>query len=318
MRGRIDFGAVLMRSFILGGVCVLLSLPAAAQETNFSRDVFQAVNDGIAYLDAEGCFNNPPTPAAAQEPAGLVALTLLERRTSADQSAHIAGYAGASPADQARLDRIMAFIIGRAGECGGNCNYVSGGDLMALAVYLRTGGPRQGDARNALNTVFDRIAASQNEFGYWCYTGVGCSDSSVTQLAMAGIASARAVYADAGNGDAGRLATLNQVAARTEMMMMTGRPTRLMRSLSTPMKTSTLMVTGWEMSKILTMTMMVSPTSPMSSRTIPMSPQTATATVLATTQMRSRTTGRRASTAMAMALAIMRTPTTMVMVWSTT
>ncbi|MEZ4473938.1 MAG: hypothetical protein R3F60_24745 [bacterium] len=143
----------------MGLVALLVGLvsPAAAQVTNFSEDVGRSIDAGLTWLDNNGAFNNP---SSAGEAAGLAALALLEKRQSADQNAEPLGYRNASTADQARLDRVMAYIIGRAGTAF--YAYRDGNYLMALSVYLRTGGPNQDGARAAINATFDRIQANQN------------------------------------------------------------------------------------------------------------------------------------------------------------
>ena len=182
---------------------------AQAQETNFSRDVATSIDRGLLWLDQQGAFNNP---SSAGDAAGLVALTLLEKRASADQNAQPSGYLNASPADQARIERVMTYIINRA--AGNNFYaYRDGGDLMALSVYLRSGGPSQAGALNSIRSVFDRMAANQNDSGYWCYNNGGCNDSSTTQLTMAGLAAARGVFNEPAYPDPARLARLNQLAA---------------------------------------------------------------------------------------------------------
>ena len=185
--------------------------PAGAQITNFSRDVSSSIDRGLAWLDANGAFNNP---SAAGDAAGLTALALLEKRVSADQNADPIGYANASPADQARIANVMAYVINRA---RGNAfqAYRDGGDLMALSVYLRSGGPDQGGALQAIQQIFDRISPNQNDNGYWCYSNGGCNDSSTTQLTMAGLAAARGVFNDPAYADPGRLARLDQMARLT-------------------------------------------------------------------------------------------------------
>ncbi len=197
---------------IFAAACI--SAPASAQITPFSQDISDAIDDGIAWLDNQGAFNAVST---AGEGAGLVALTLLERRLSADQNARVRGYEGAGVADRQRLDRIIAYIINRARGGGGHAIYVYGADIMALAVHIKTGGPRVQDAANALVSNFDGLMAGQNASGYWHYTeGGGSDDSSTTQLAMAGLAAARGIFSDPATADNGRLASLNAAAGRAQ------------------------------------------------------------------------------------------------------
>ncbi|MBU0553005.1 hypothetical protein KKF91_05375, partial [Myxococcota bacterium] len=189
---------------------VVLAMPAMAQPTNFSRDVSSAIDLGLQRFANANAFANP---SAAGNAAGLVALALLEKRQNADPNADRVGYQNASAADKARLDAIMAFVISRA-RSSGFYAYRDGADLMALSVYLRTGGPDQAGARAAINAVFDRIRGNQNGDGYWCYNNGGCSDSSTTQFAMAGLGAAKAVFGDDRYRDAAREGQLDQVTLR--------------------------------------------------------------------------------------------------------
>ncbi len=194
---------------VLAIAVLVLPISSSAQVTNFSTDVATAIDRGLSWLDARGAFNNP---SSAGEAAGLVALAILEKRVSADLRADTVGYANSTPVDQARIDRVMASIIGRAP--GGNFYaYRDGSDLMALAVYLRTGGPNQAGALQGVQSVFDRIVNNQAATGYWCYSGPNCPDSSTTQFAMAGLAAARGVFNDPAYEDPARAARLDQAAA---------------------------------------------------------------------------------------------------------
>ncbi len=98
-------------SSCIAGLCLVVASAATAQTTAFSTDVSIAIDRGLAWLDANGVYANP---SSAGDGAGLSALALLEKRASADQGAPATGYDGASPADQARLDAVMSYIITRA------------------------------------------------------------------------------------------------------------------------------------------------------------------------------------------------------------
>jgi hypothetical protein len=190
-------------------ICVLFTGQAWGQVTAFGDDVNSAIEAGLNWLDNQGAFQ---ANSSAGNAAGLVALALLEKPRSADQRALAQGYADATPADQARMDRIIGYIIGRSGESF--YAYRDGANLAALTVYIRSGGPNAA-ARGALNQTFDRIAANQNNAGYWCYSNGNCNDSSTTQLAMIGLAAARGLFANPDTGDANRLNTLNMLTTRT-------------------------------------------------------------------------------------------------------
>jgi len=204
MTGKRLCAAVLATGVICGGV-------AQAQITNFSTDVATSIDNGLAWLDANGAFNNP---SSANDAAGLCLLALEEKRQSADPNSLTQGYSAASAADQARMNAVVAFIL--ASHIPQEVYaYRDGQDMMALSVYLRTGGPNPG-VLAAINTLFDRIIAAQNPSGYWCYEYFGltdCEDSSTTQLVAAGLAAVRGVYSDAAYSDPVRLAQLNTAAA---------------------------------------------------------------------------------------------------------
>ncbi|MEE2756993.1 MAG: thrombospondin type 3 repeat-containing protein [Myxococcota bacterium] len=194
-------------------VCLLtifLAFDSQAQITRFGEDVNAAIQSGLNWLDARGVFTNP---SPAGNGAGLVALALLEQPDSADQRAIARGYANASQADQEKIERIMTHVMNRSNDSF--YAYRNGSSMMALTVYLRTGGPQQAAARQALDRSFDQVIANQGRGGYWCYNNGSCNDSSTTQLVMAGLASARSVYSDPNDGDANRLAQLNAAATRT-------------------------------------------------------------------------------------------------------
>ncbi len=165
------------RRLVVAALGVLLcAAPAAAQITNFSRDVTTSIDRGIEWLNAQGAYDNN---SRAGDAAGLAAIALLEKRESADIRAEHVGYRNALPRDKARLDRVMGYIINRSRNAGFYA-YRDGGDLMALSIYAVTGGPDAAAAVQSANNIVDRIVRNQNGNGYWCYTNGGCSDSSKT------------------------------------------------------------------------------------------------------------------------------------------
>ncbi len=210
------------RGLALCIVALSLAAPARAQVTNFSADVNTAIDNGLNWLNTSGYF----AAGAAGSSSGLVALALMEKRASAAQNAVGTGYAGATLADQAKLDAMIGYIISVAGNPF--FAYVDGQELMALSLYLRTGGPNQAGATGALNQTFDKVASMIPQpmgvtfpdavaawHGYWCYSDTGCLDSSTTQFVMSGLAAARSVYTDVAHADAARLAMLELMTARS-------------------------------------------------------------------------------------------------------
>ena len=99
-----------VRVILCLSVTVLVAVrPATAQVTTFSTDVAAAIDAGLARLDADGAYNPAST---AGDAAGLAALALLEKRVSADQTAVNQGYALASPADQTKIQEVVASVRG--------------------------------------------------------------------------------------------------------------------------------------------------------------------------------------------------------------
>ncbi len=199
---------------LVGVISVCHEQRANAEVTNFSRDVSDAIDDGISWLDSIGVFNNPAGLSGPDRNAlGLAALSIMERRVSADQNAASAGYGNATAEDQVRIQSLITYIINRATNASFSA-YRDGGDLMAISLYARTGGPSQADAITAINNIFDRMRSGQGSHGYWAYSGPG-TDSSTTQLVVAGLAGARAVFSDQRFVDPVRLGQLNTMTSTT-------------------------------------------------------------------------------------------------------
>jgi hypothetical protein len=163
-------------------------------------------------------------------------LALLEKRASGNPADPPQGYTGASATDQARLRGAASYILRQSRANGaGFYAYRDGNFLMALSLYALTGGPDKGDPgmpgaadatvdsiKEAMDRMTDRTLANQRKApavpaavnqGYWCYTNNGCEDSSTTQFAAAGLASAKSYYSNAATADAARLAAVNDSLA---------------------------------------------------------------------------------------------------------
>ena len=81
------FTSLLMISLVcLGGYKI-----SNAEETNFSRDVATSIDAGLQWFVNLGAFTNPGSIENGRS-AGLIVLTLLEKRVSADQYAEVSGY----------------------------------------------------------------------------------------------------------------------------------------------------------------------------------------------------------------------------------
>ncbi len=134
----------------------------------------------------------------------LGTLSFLEKRQGVCWAGRAQGYQGMDPQDQAMVVRLVQNMINQEGSMT-NPNavpyvYVSGGNLMALAAYVATGGP---DEVGAPVTVTQAIAngvvslnnvqgnANPNNVGGWNYGNPGPSgDLSTTQFAVAGLSAA--------------------------------------------------------------------------------------------------------------------------------
>lgn len=215
-----------------------LAAGAAHAITPFETDVSKSIDDGISWLDANGAFN---IANSAGDAVGLTTLALLEKRASGNPGDPPQGYAGASAADQVRLRRAVRYMLNQINAQGtGFYAYRDGGYMMALSLYMRTGGPDKDSVAGspeldgapltlvqAMNRVVDRTLANQRQGigdtsapypdnnGYWCYVNNGCRDSSTTQLVVAGLAGALGLYSDPAFADATRLAAVQAAAARS-------------------------------------------------------------------------------------------------------
>ena len=206
---------VLLRGCSLLVLGLLAATAAEARVTNFGADVNAAIDDGLEYLRDINAF----TGSTSQVRAGraMAVLALLEKRESADWDAAHVGYANSAAADQALARSAVELILADAsyGVPRSFYAYSHGENMMALALYARTGGPEIAGASYTLREAVDKLVndalvtqtTSGGRSGFWGYTGGG-NDSSTTQFAAAGLAGAKGYYLDAGD-----VAAMTQVAA---------------------------------------------------------------------------------------------------------
>ncbi|MCA9541054.1 MAG: terpene cyclase/mutase family protein, partial [Myxococcales bacterium] len=185
---------------------VVLAVPASAAwafRTPFGDRVNQAIDRGLQYLRTQeggGSVGNDTT--------ALAMLAFLEKRASADWAAPAVGYAGSTPDDQARLQRMAAYIINNyaAMRNGGADSYRTGSGLMALTLFRTTGGPNNVGAaitveqavRNGSNALMATQSGGNCSQGGWNYTTPGTDgDLSTTQYAIAGLSAASALFPNA-------------------------------------------------------------------------------------------------------------------------
>ena len=184
---------------LLTTVAALLLAPgtASAVVTPFGQRVNQAIDRALDFFRNQEAGGN-----IAGRANGLATLCFLEKRTSDDWGAPPVGYLGMDAADQGRVQRAVAYMINnddglRPG--GTPYTYQTGSSLMALSLYLATGGPDDvGAARGvgaAVQAGVTNLLGAQNIVGGWNYTSAEGADNdlSTTQFALAGLSAASAV-----------------------------------------------------------------------------------------------------------------------------
>jgi hypothetical protein len=147
-------------SALAAAVLLTVGSGANAVVTNFSTDVATSIDNGLAWQDANNAYSG-----GAGDATGLSLLALLEKRQGNDPNALSQGYAAASAADKTRMDSAVAWILANH-VAAAQYAYRDGADMMALSVYLLTGGPNPG-VPAAINTIFDRTIANQGTISQW-------------------------------------------------------------------------------------------------------------------------------------------------------
>ena len=201
--------------------CFSLGVQAAA--TPFSTDVTAAVDDGLQWLRTNGAFSS--NNSDRRQARGLTLLALLEKRESADINAEPVGYANSLPADQTLARTAMDLLLGDTSYGAARASfyaYSDGENLMAISLYALTGGPeiagrmtlREAMDRLTTRTLDNQTTSNVVYKGMWGYTGNG-NDSSTTQFAIAGLASAKTYYL--AQGDAAAMALVARIDAATAL-----------------------------------------------------------------------------------------------------
>jgi MYXO-CTERM domain-containing protein len=183
---------------------VLMALTATAhgqcQGTPFACSVDQAINQGLQHIrntTRNGVFQDARYNF-------LATLSLLEKREGVGWLGPRVGYDGMEPADQALvIELIQNMIAGEASMTNPNqqpYTYVTGGNLMAMSVYLRTNGPDEvGAAVTVRQAIANGVVALHNNQGHqppdnngdWNYRApTPRGDLSTTQFAVAGLSAA--------------------------------------------------------------------------------------------------------------------------------
>ena len=210
-------------SILVAALCLGMTAPAVWSATPFGVDVTDAIDDGLDYLRNQSAFTS--TSGTIRQARGLCLLALLEKRASADFDAAVLGYANSSAADKALAEAAVLRILTDTSYGAARASfyaYYHGQNMMALSLYTRTGGPLPAGTsfatlREAIDKLVDQTIAAQTKIGgnagYWGYSGGG-NDSSTTQFAVAGLASAKAFYLSEGD-PGGRVANIDTALALT-------------------------------------------------------------------------------------------------------
>ena len=187
-------------------MALLMATPCHAAETPFGREVTAAVERGLEFFRARQNANGSFDYGDVRGVTGLVILAFLDKRESADWNAPAAGYTGMTAADQDRIRRAVAYLINNdPGLSGGQASsYITGSSLMALSLYLQTGGDPivAGAPINVQQAIQNGVAGlSSNQvpaganLGGWDYErprGDLDGDLSTTQFVAAGLSAASA------------------------------------------------------------------------------------------------------------------------------
>ncbi len=180
----------------IGLIVLGASATAPAFVTPFGRRVNDSINAAGQWLRGQQGGGDAIGGAAT----GLGTLCLLEKPESADFNARAIGYDDMPEDDQDRMRRAAAYMANNI-PGGSHTNYGQGNFLMALSVYLATGGPdpaNGANVQNAIQTMVNNVRARQGRNGCnqggWNYDSPGSDgDLSVTQFAMAGLSAAVAI-----------------------------------------------------------------------------------------------------------------------------
>jgi hypothetical protein len=191
---------------------------AQVDDLAFETDVATSIDDGIDWLNSQNVFTSGGTVRAR----GLALLALLEKRASSAPGAPVLGYVGSTAAHQALADSAITRLLADTSAYGAAYSrfyaYGHGENLMALSLYATTGGPIAVGA--AIDRLVDHTVGAQcqtNDYrdGFWGYTSC-TDDSSTTQFAVAGLASARGYYLHAGD-PGNRLAGIDAALSRAQL-----------------------------------------------------------------------------------------------------
>jgi hypothetical protein len=175
-------------------------VPDPDPATDFERDVYAAIELGVDALRARVLASGHLDGDQFQRITPLAVVALLEQ-PSAPGAETVIGYDGLDDADQALVRRMLAAAIEHDDALntpdGSPYAYETGAALMAMATYLRTGGPddveglvpvSQAVANGVANTIRTARAGGLVPPGGWNYISPsGSADLSTTHFMGSGL-----------------------------------------------------------------------------------------------------------------------------------
>jgi len=189
------------RIAVAAALAISLAAPAVhGFVTPFGVRVDEGIERAVQHFRDRGVENG-----TCQRATGLAMMCMLEKRASADWNAPPVGFLGMEEDDQARMRQAAAFLIGLDGALRGEStaySYGTGSNLMALSLFLASGGPRDVGAaisveeavRNGmLGLVATQGSQGCNEGGWNYYQPSTDGDLSCTQFSLAGLSASRTV-----------------------------------------------------------------------------------------------------------------------------
>ena len=203
--------SVLICSVLLEGQAGFCQTPPPPCElSDFECDVKSAIERGLQQLrDREnglGYFDQGGSASQSARHNGLGLIAFLEQRAGGPHSRTL-GYRGLTPEDRQLVERLVRTILEEEPAMSSSVavpyTYTVGSSLMALSLYLTTGGPEDVGAlitvRQALINATVALHATQGDrapanLGGWNYRHAEASgDLSTTQFVIAGLSAASQV-----------------------------------------------------------------------------------------------------------------------------
>lgn len=224
--------SVFICSVFLFGRVTFAQSPPPCELSAFECDVQTSIQRGLQFLrDLEndlGYFDQGGVASQSARHNALGLIAFLDQRAGGAHSRAL-GYGGLNPSDQQLAERLVRTIIEEEPAMSSSVAipyaYTVGANLMALSLYLATGGPEDVGAlitaRQALSNATAALHATQGDRdpanqGGWNYRQPEATgDLSTTQFVVAGLSAASQVIEGAAAPLSDALPYLRYNQART-------------------------------------------------------------------------------------------------------